>query len=169
MGKFAPDMYVKDILSINYNKLKKKGIKVLLFDFDNTIIAHKIEELDKDYLDKIKSLKKDFDIYIISNSFNSKRLKNFSKELDIPYIGRSLKPLGFGYKKLKLDINPNSIAMIGDQMITDIWGSNRMGYYSILIDPIDRKTEVIFTKINRKLEELFIEKINKVKRGNYYD
>ena len=49
MSKFIPDMYVKDILSIDYKKLKKQGIKVLLFDFDNTIIAHGVHELRKDY------------------------------------------------------------------------------------------------------------------------
>ena len=33
MKLFLPDMYQKNILEINYEKLKKKKIKVLLFDF----------------------------------------------------------------------------------------------------------------------------------------
>ena len=38
MSKFIPNMYKKDIFSIDYSFLKDKGIKVLLFDFDNTLI-----------------------------------------------------------------------------------------------------------------------------------
>ena len=38
MSKLIPNMYAKDIFKINYKKLKEKNIKVLLFDFDNTII-----------------------------------------------------------------------------------------------------------------------------------
>ena len=47
MNKFIPNMYKKSIFDIDYNLLKKKKIKVLLFDFDNTIIEkgnHTIEK-----------------------------------------------------------------------------------------------------------------------------
>ena len=57
--------------------------------------------------------------------------------------------------------------MIGDQLITDIWGANRMDYFSILIDPISKK-EWPLTKFNRVLEGLVFKRINK-KRGSYYD
>ena len=36
MDKFFPDIYQKSIYDINYKKLKKVGIKCLLFDLDNT-------------------------------------------------------------------------------------------------------------------------------------
>lgn len=35
--KYLPDMYKKNIFDINYDKLKKKGIKCLIFDLDNTL------------------------------------------------------------------------------------------------------------------------------------
>ena len=43
-------MYQKDIFSINYDKLKKIGIKVLVYDLDNTIIEKKKNVID----DKVK-------------------------------------------------------------------------------------------------------------------
>ena len=170
MSKLKPDMYVKSILDIDYKKLKKMGIKVLLFDFDNTIIAHKVHKIDKKYLDLINDLKKDFQVIILSNSLNFKKLSNTSKKLNLDFIGASFKPLGFGYRRLKLNgIDKKEIAMIGDQLITDIWGAKRRGYFSILIDPINPDSEIIFTKINRKLEGKILGKMKKVKRGDYYD
>ena len=37
LKRFIPDVYQENIFTINYKKLKKTGIKCLLFDLDNTI------------------------------------------------------------------------------------------------------------------------------------
>ena len=47
MEKFIPDMYQKNIYDINYDLLKKKGIKCLLFDLDNTIVPGKSDKPTK--------------------------------------------------------------------------------------------------------------------------
>lgn len=167
MSRFLPDMYRKDVYSINYKKLKEKGIKALLFDFDNTITEKGSIEVSNNLKKLFATLKKDFTVYIVSNSINSKKLNIICSKLDIPYIGNSAKPFKRGYKKLKLNLTNNEIAMIGDQLITDVWGANRMGYFSILIDPISEK-EWIITKFNRLLENTIFKRINK-KRGSYYD
>ncbi len=168
MSRFMPDMYYKSILDIDYPKLKKNGIKVLLFDFDDTIIPHKVYDLDEEYIKTLKKIKKDFKVYIISNSFNKNKLSTLCTKIGVPYVGKSLKPLGHGYRKLKLKEEAKSIAMIGDQLITDIWGSKRRGYVGILVDPINPATEVLPTKINRKIEDIIIKKLKKFKRGEYY-
>ncbi len=170
MSKLMPKMYQKDIFSIDYKKLKEKyHIKVLIFDFDNTIIEHKNNLLNKKTKKFIKDLQKDFLIYVVSNSFNKKKLNNICNELELPYIGASMKPFSIGYRKIKLkSVKPNEIATIGDQLITDVLGSNRRGYFSILIDPIREDNEIIFTKINRKIEMMFLKRLT-VKRGGYFD
>lgn len=170
MKRFIPNIYKKSIFEINYKKLKEQNIKVLLFDFDNTIIEKGNKIVNKKTITLFNKLKKDFLIYVVSNSLNTKKLNIVCKKLEIPFIGNSRKPLKKGYKKLKFKgIKNNQIAMIGDQLITDIWGANRMGYISILIDPMTNN-ELIWTKLTRVLEKLVF-KINnkKIERGNYYD
>ena len=44
------------------------------------------------------------------------------------------------------------ICEIGDQVMTDVIGANRMHYTSILVDAIDKKTEMLVTRINRMFE-----------------
>ena len=167
MIKFVPDVYQKNIFSIDYKKLKSGNIKILLFDFDNTIIEKGNNLIEKKTVELIKKLKKDFQVYVVSNSMNDKKLKKVCDELDILYISDSRKPLKKGYKKLNLDVDANEVAMIGDQLITDVIGAHRMGYFSILIDPINSK-EFFITKLNR-LAELLVFKVKKFKRGDYYD
>lgn len=170
MNKLIPDMYTKDIFSIDYKKLKKIGIKVLLFDFDNTLIEKGNYEIKKEIVELFQEIKKSFDIYIVSNSIHEKKLRKVCSKLNTPYVKGSRKPFKKGFNKLKLklkDINNKEIAMIGDQVLTDILGGKRMNYFCILIDPINND-ELLFTKINRVLERVIFKK-NKIKRGSYYD
>ena len=60
MSKFKPNMYVKNIFEIDYKKLKDHDIKVLLFDFDNTIIEKGNNVIDKKTLKFLNSLKSNF-------------------------------------------------------------------------------------------------------------
>lgn len=171
MNKFIPDMYQKNIYSINYDKLRKKGIKVLLFDLDNTIIERHNYELSSKLKELFKELNKFFVIYIISNSLNYDKLKKISKTLHIAYIGGSMKPFKRGYKKINFkNIKKNEMAMIGDQLLTDILGAKRMGYFTILTDPIEEDNELILTKFNRLIENSILKnKKCKLERGHYYD
>lgn len=170
MSRFVPTMYKKNIFEIDYEKLKKENVKVLLFDFDNTIIEKGNYVVSKKTVTLFNKLKKDFLIYVVSNSLNEKKLNTVCNKLEIPYIGDSRKPLKKGYKKLKFKgIKNNQIAMIGDQLITDIWGANRMGYISILVDPMTNN-EHVFTKFNRVFECVIIKvKKQEIERGSYYD
>ena len=51
--------------------------------------------------------------------------------------------------------------------MTDIFGANRFAAYSILVNPIKRKTEKWYTRINRRIEEKMLVKI-KNKRSESY-
>lgn len=168
MSRFIPDIYQKSIFSIDYKKLKEQGIKILLYDLDNTLIERGNYQISEKTVELFNKLKKDFEIYIVSNSINHRKLRLVALALEVPYIKDSRKPFKTGFKKLKLEnIKPKEVAMIGDQVLTDVWGAKRMGYNTILIDPINNK-EWLATKINRVIENRILKKENK-KRGDYFD
>ena len=93
MNIFYPDIYAKNIFEIDYEKLKDKGIKCLVFDLDNTLVPVKSSVADE----KVKSLfttlkRKKFTIILMSNSLK-KRVEVFKKDLKIPCFSFSMKPL----------------------------------------------------------------------------
>ena len=170
---YKADMYQKNIFNINYNKLKDIGIKVLIFDLDNTIIEKDNNIIDKDTKKLFNDLKKDFKLIIISNTWNKKKIESISKVLDIDYIMNARKPFKYGYNKAKILTNnkKREICMIGDQLLTDVWGAKKMGYYCCLVDPI-KKNEIILTRFNRLIEGFIFKRLDKkynIRRGNYYD
>lgn len=80
MKKYVPDMYSKDIYSVNYTKLKKQGVKCLLFDLDNTLVEPHTKRPHQRLHDFFDTLKKDFQVIIFSNS-RGKRLNLLRKNL----------------------------------------------------------------------------------------
>lgn len=173
MSRFKPDMYKKSIYDIDYKKLKELGIKVLVFDFDNTIVENGNHIVTKELKDLFDNLKKDFMVFIISNTLNKIKIDKFAKECDVLYVMAACKPLSRGFRKVKQleKVKKKEICMIGDQLVTDIWGSKRMGFFSVLVEPI-KLNEIIFTKFNRFIEIFLFKKLEKkygIKKGCYYD
>lgn len=171
MDKFIPDIYEKSIYTINYKKLKKNGIKCLLFDLDNTLVTYKTKEPDIRLKELFAVLESDFKVIIISNS-NKNRLRPFKEKLNVDVAYSSRKPLKTKYKKI-LNIykyKEQEIACIGDQLLTDIFGANRMNFTSILVNKISN-WETVPTKINRFIEGFILRKLAKkhiLIKGEYY-
>lgn len=157
-----PKVFYQSIFEIPYHDLKEQGINTLFFDLDNTIISYDEIIIGEKECAFLSELKKEFKILIISNS-NKKRVVHAVSNCDFPIIWRGKKPLKIEFKKALriLDSKINQTAVIGDQMMTDILGANRMNLYSILVFPIKRKSDVWMTKINRKIEKIILKKIAK--------
>jgi predicted HAD superfamily phosphohydrolase YqeG len=51
--------------------------------------------------------------------------------------------------------------MIGDQLMTDIFGGNRVGLHTILIKSVKRKSDRKITQFNRKIEAFVLRRIEK--------
>ena len=99
---------------------------------------------------------------ILSNSNQKDKVEKVAKTLEIPYIYFASKPLKKGYKKAVqiLNVKPKNTAMVGDQILTDIVGANRMKMVSILTKPLEEK-DIWVTKIKRPLEKYVINRYMK--------
>ena len=98
MDKYVPRMYKKDIYSINYDKLKEKGIKCLIYDLDNPLLEVNTSIPEDKTCKLIGKLKKDFDIYIISNNSSEDRAKTAAKTLGVEFVHFAMKPFGKGFR-----------------------------------------------------------------------
>lgn len=170
---FVPDIYKKSIYYIDYDKLWKCGIRCLLFDLDNTITPCYINKPTKRLKMLFDELKdKGFKIIIMSNAPKYK-IEPFKNYLLVDGCAFSLKPKKDKYIKImeKFKFNNNEIASIGDQLLTDVLGANRMDITSILVNPLTSKNHTI--TIFNKIMEIFIynqlSKKDLLKKGRYYE
>ncbi len=157
--KMYPKAYFNNIKDITIEFLQTHNIKGLLIDVDNTLIDYNKNILDgvKEWIDKMRD--EGIKLCILSNTNNKLKVQNVSRYLDIPYIFFAMKPLKNGFKKgmKKLKLESKNIAVIGDQLLTDVLGANRSNMYSILVKPIHEK-DIFITKLKRPLERKIMNK-----------
>ena len=165
-----PDIYLKNVKEIKIDLLTKNNIKGLLLDVDNTLIDfdHKILEGAKEWVDNLKN--NGIKLLILSNTNKIEKVKRVAKELDLEYINFAKKPAKSGFKKAcrLLKLEPKNLAAVGDQIMTDVFGGNRMGMYTILTKPLGKK-DIFITKVKRPLENLIIKQyLKKVGEKNVF-
>ena len=174
MDKFIPDMYQKSIYHIDYDKLQDNGIKCLLIDLDNTCVPYKDKEPNKKLIDLFETLKDmDFKIIIFSNALKG-RIKPFKDVLNVDCLARANKPYKKNFLKvIKLfNYDLSEVAIIGDQLYTDIVGGNKVGIKTILVNPMSSDDMFITRFIYRTLEKRIYKKLmskNILIRGKYYE
>lgn len=156
MSIFKPDFYFKNIFSVTPEFLKDNNIKALLLDADNTLCIFRTDvpvEGVMEWIDKMKSA--GIELHICSNG-KPGRLTRFSNNVNLPCFYMSLKPLPFKIVKLvkKLGFKREEVALIGDQLFTDILGGNLSKIKTIWLDYIQIEESFSF-KLKRRIEKKF--------------
>ena len=151
---FYPNKYVNRIEEITIELLQKNKIKALILDVDNTLVNY-----NKEMPERIEKWAKELKgqgtkLYIVSNSNDKEKVKKVSEKLgNIPYTYFAMKPLKKGFLQIQKEIgeSPEHIAVIGDQIFTDVLGGNRCKMFTILVDPINPK-DYWYTAWKRPIE-----------------
>ena len=171
--KVIPDIYQKSIYYINYDKLYKKGIRCIIFDLDNTITPIHVKKPTKRLKRLFDELRdKGFKVIIMSNS-PKYRIEPFKTYLNVDACAFSLKPRKNKYERImeKFKYKHTEVAAVGDQLLTDIYGANKLDLTSILVNPLTDHDFTI-TFINRIIEKFIYDRLDKkdlFMKGKYYE
>lgn len=152
-----PKEYLGSVKEISIDLLEKNDIKGLILDVDNTLIDfdRKMPDGIENWAQNLKNNGVKF--CILSNSNKLDKIGAVAEKLDIPFIHFAKKPCKLGFEKAQkiLGLAQNEIAVVGDQIMTDVVGANRSKMFSILVKPIDKKEHLV-TRIKRPFEKIII-------------
>ena len=134
----VPRYRARSVADISPAFLKARGIRLLMLDFDNTLIPYTTNTPTAEvaaWLERMKA--SEIRICVVSNS-RKDRVKIFCEAWGIPCITRALKPLSRGIRQCleQFDIPAEHSALAGDQVYTDTLGGNLCGVTTILVRPI---------------------------------
>ena len=161
ISQFYPDEWVNSTFEIDYEKLYRKGFRGILFDIDKTLVQHDAPADSRagKLLQRLKSL--GFKVCLVSNN-KENRVKKFARELGIDYVFQANKPSRKGFRRAmkRIGTGIKNTVSIGDQVFTDVFGSNRAGLYSILVKPIAKKEEIqiVFKRYLERIVLFFYKK-----------
>ena len=153
---FLPCIITDKITDLSAQFLKSKGIKLLMMDFDNTIVPYTTDVPTGQVLDWLESMKQSgIALCVVSNS-KKDRVKKFCATYGIDCITHAKKPFSKGIAAClaRYGIPATDCAIVGDQIYTDTLGGNCAGVQSILVKAIDNHN--FWLKARHVLEMPFI-------------
>lgn len=158
---FYPAEYTNSAYQIDFKRLYQDGYRGVIFDIDNTLVAHGAPA-DARAKRLFASLKKlGYECCLLSNN-KEPRVRTFNEQIKVNYIFKAHKPRMANYKKAMrlMKTNRDNTLFVGDQIFTDIWGANRAGIRTFLVKPIDPKEEIqiILKRYPEKLILYFYQK-----------
>ncbi|NMB34166.1 MAG: YqeG family HAD IIIA-type phosphatase [Clostridium sp.] len=157
LKKFYPDLKLKAIGDVDLDFLARKNIKGIILDIDNTLVPEHVKRADKKvlrWIEKVKNM--GFKLCIVSNA-SHKRVSKFNENLGLHAVHKASKPRSRSFIRAMdlMNTKPMQTAVIGDQIFTDIYGGNKLGIFTILVNPIDKK-EIIGVRLKRILEGIIL-------------
>ncbi len=157
---------------IDYEKLKERGIRGLIYDVDNTLVPHGAMPDNRAMALFARLHELGIPAVFVSNN-REDRVKPFAEAVGAGYVYKAGKPRPDGYIKAMemMGTDAGSTMFIGDQIFTDIWGANRAGLRSILCRPIHPKEEpqIILKRILEKPVLLLYAADRKLRPGAYQE
>lgn len=151
-----PSVMVRELTDLTPEFLYSRDIRLLMLDFDNTIVPYTTNVPTKKMQNWLETLSQyDIQLCVVSNS-RKPRVEQFCKKYGIDCITRAKKPSPKGIEAClyQYGIFPEFAALVGDQIFTDVLGANRAGVHSILVKAIHNHN--ILLKARHLLELPFI-------------
>lgn len=161
---FQPDLWVGSVTDIQSAPLQAKGIRGMILDLDETLVAALEHTPSPDVHAWIDEMKAQFSLFILSNNKSGLRVQKVAKLLALPCSHLAMKPRRKGFRAAlsAMGLEAHEVAIIGDQVFTDILGGNRLGAFTILATPIAPEHKA-WRKVMRLVEGMFIRKLKVVR------
>lgn len=158
----VPGAVVPSVAAIGPQALRRRGIRALIVDLDNTLTRWNDGECPAEtarWLEQVLSA--GLGVCIASNN-GPRRVQAFCDGLglSVPWVAHAGKPRPRAYRLCleRLGTPFGSTAAVGDQVFTDVLGGNIAGLFTILVQPLGRR-EFVGTRALRLVEGVWLHRL----------
>lgn len=127
-----------NIFELTPQILQENQIEGLILDVDETLVPFKQKETSEELQRWICQIKQTTPIWLVSNNTSNTRIATIAKSVDLPFISFAKKPSRKRLREAALAMNlaVEKVAMVGDRLFTDVLAGNRLGMFTILVEPM---------------------------------
>ena len=154
---FLPTIIVDSITDLTPELLQNRGIRLLMLDFDNTIVPYTTNDPTPEMESWLRRMagSEQVKLCVVSNSHKD-RVKIFCWKYGIDCITHAKKPASKGITEClrRYDLPASACALAGDQIYTDVLGARSAGLQAILVTAINNHN--VWLKLRHVAEMPFI-------------
>ena len=161
-----PTYRVDSITDLTAEDLRRANIRLLMLDFDNTIVPYTTNAPTAQMEGWLQSmLASDIQLCVVSNSHND-RVKIFCEQYGLDCITHAKKPFSKGIVEClrRYGIPRIQCALAGDQIYTDTLGAGCAGIRSILVRAIDNHNFWLKLRHVAEMPFIFAAKNRRIKK-----
>lgn len=158
-----PDAVVTSVTEVTPEFLGERGVRGVLVDLDDTLLASGSDELAPLFRSWLELLRRaGVPVVILSNGSHG-RVGRWARELGVvglPLMGKPRRR-AFARGLEHLGVPAHETAMVGDQLFTDVLGANLTGMVSVLVTPLS-PGKLLHTRTLRRLERIILKRLRPV-------
>lgn len=144
------------VTDLTAEQLRQWGVRLLMLDFDNTLVPYTTDVPTKEVSDWLTAMKQEEILLCVVSNSKKQRVKIFCEKYGLDCITHAKKPFSKGIVEClqKYQLPASACALVGDQIYTDTLGANGCGVKAILVKAIDNHN--FWLKAQHVLEMPFI-------------
>ncbi|KGF71459.1 hydrolase [Neosynechococcus sphagnicola sy1] len=142
-----PDLVVEgSILNLQPEILHAFGLEGLVLDVDETLVPLKSSEISPALQQWVEEARQSLKLSLLSNNLSEARIARIAESLNLSYLHGAGKP---SRRKLRLAVAEmqlpvERVGMVGDRLFTDVLAGNRLGLFTILVEPMTDLGESLY-------------------------
>ncbi len=141
-----PNLILEDsILGLTPDLLHRYHLKGLVLDVDETLVPISARQASAELLPWVNEVRQIAKLWLVSNNLSEPRIRRIAEALNLPYITGAGKP---SRRKVRqavkaMDLPVEQVGMVGDRLFTDVLAGNRLGLFTILVEPMVNPGEAV--------------------------
>ncbi|MGK7914145.1 MAG: YqeG family HAD IIIA-type phosphatase [Prochloraceae cyanobacterium] len=145
------------IVSLTPEILARYQLQGLILDVDETLVPLKEKDVSEELVEWVDRMRQVAALWLVSNNLSENRIGRIAQSIDVPYFVRASKP---SRRKLRqaieaMNLPVSQVAMVGDRLFTDVLAGNRLGMFTILVEPMVDPAQVARSYALRNFEVWF--------------
>lgn len=154
-----PHRWAGSLAELDPQELVAQGIRGVILDIDNTLVAWDAPGADEAARQAVRRLQQaGLKVVLISNA-RSPRRQAVARALGVVCLPGP-KPLRRCFVRAAelMGLPCQQVAVVGDQLWTDVLGARWAGMYAVLVNPLSRR-EHWLTRLGRRLERMALRRM----------
>jgi uncharacterized protein len=155
-----PDLVLHgSVLNLTPKIIQHYGLKGLVLDVDETLVPIRVGAASPELKDWVEQMRICTSLCLVSNNLSEARIGSIARSLNLPYYLGAAKP---SRRKIRsalqgMDLPVHQVGMVGDRLFTDVVAGNRLGMFTILVEPIVHPDAALRSHPIRNFEVWFSE------------